>query len=70
MSKNPVSQKNDQPMSEGLRQILQSLQTQRETLKRDLDSTETSTTRTSELLEKLNELRARADVISRGGADK
>ena len=70
MKKIPVTERNDEQLSEGLRQILHSLQEQRESLRRDLDSTATSTTRTSELLEKLSELRTRAENVSRGGAEK
>ncbi|HET7433581.1 MAG TPA: hypothetical protein VFN10_02590 [Thermoanaerobaculia bacterium] len=51
-------------MSDSLSQILSSLKQQRADLQRDLDSTDVSATRTTELLQKLDELRSRAALVA------
>lgn len=64
MRTNPVTQRDDKPLSDSLSQILSSLKQQRADLQRDLDSTDVSATRTTELLQKLDELRSRAALVA------
>lgn len=55
-----VSERNEDRISNQLSSIVETLRRQQEDLKRNLDDTDISSVRTSELLEKLAELRRRA----------